>query len=125
MRKTTLMLFIFAYLLFMLGAVLAYIENGSELSFWVLSMGIAIDLTLLVLPIFGASKLKLHLQKSKPNLYWGLAAHLLAILLALASIPIRFLSFITLFEIMLAFAILLYSLSIVFFSKFRRTHQEQ
>ena len=125
MRKTTLMLFIFAYLLFMLGAVLAYIENGSELSFWVLSMGIAIDLTLLVLPIFGASKLKLHLHNSKPNSYWGLTAHLLAILLALASIPIRFLSFITLFEIMLAFAVLLYSLSIVIFSKFRRTHQEQ
>ncbi len=125
MRKTTLMLFIFAYLLFMLGAVLAYIDNGSEFSFWVLSMGIAIDLTLLVLPIFGASNLKLHLHNSKPNSYWGMAAHLLAILLALASIPIRFLSFFTLFEIMLAFAILLYSLSIVIFSKFRRTHQEQ
>lgn len=117
MRKTTLLLYLLAYSLFLLGAVLAYIENGSELSFWVLSIGIAIDLTLLILPVFGESRLRLNLRQGKPTSGWGLAAHLLAILLALVSIPVRFLSLITLFHILLAFAILLYTISIIIFAK--------
>ncbi len=121
MRKTTLPWYLLAYLLFMVGAVLAYIENGSELAFWIMCMGIAIDLTMLVLPILGASQHKIRLRTGKPALRWGFVCHILGILLAIFSIPVRFLSYIFEFHLLLAAAMILISYSILVFSK--HTHK--
>lgn len=117
MRKSTLPLYMLAYLLFLVGAVLAFIENGSELAFWIMVMGIAIDLTLLILPIFGAASLKIQPQQAKPSLFWGFACRILAIALALSSIVVRFFSRIILFQIMLGSAILLYTISVFIWTK--------
>jgi hypothetical protein len=117
MRKSTNLWYLLAYLFFLVGAVLAYVENGSELAFWIMSMGIAIDLTLLILPVFGASKLKINLRRGSPSLRRAFACHILAILLALGSIPVRFLSYNLFFHLLLAVAILLWSLSMLAFGK--------
>lgn len=118
--KPDLTWYFLAYLLFMVGAFLAHFESGSELSLWVVSFGLALDLALLLLALFGKSSLKIIRKGSPFILKWAVFAHILALLLCLLSIPVRFLSYIFQFHGLLALSQLLWSYSIIIFRRHAR-----
>jgi len=98
-----------AYILFLGGAVLAYLENGSELSFWILGFGIALEVSLLLLGLFGSERIKFLLRKGKSLSIIAIIAQVLALLISLFAIPVRFLSYINAFTWLLALSLLLWT----------------
>lgn len=98
-----------AYILFLGGAVLAYLENGSELSFWILGFGIALEVSLLLLGLFGSERIKFLLLKGKSLSIIAIIAQVLALLISLFAIPVRFLSYINAFTWLLALSLLLWT----------------
>ena len=98
-----------AYILFLGGAVLAYLENGSELSFWILGFGIALEVSLLLLGLFGSERIKFLLRKGKSLSIIAIIAQVLALLISLFAIPVRFLSYINTFTWLLALSLLLWT----------------
>lgn len=116
--------YLFCWLLFITGCVLVIIENGSELSFWIVSFGIVIDLVLLTLPIFDAPILKLPLGKGDSGMGWAMALHLVGIILAIVAIPVRFLSFFLAFQIIMIFSIITWTASLILFLKHPKKRME-
>jgi hypothetical protein len=105
--------------LFVCGAILTYIENGSELSFWIVSFGLSLGGTLLLLPVFGMQSRKINVGKSNNQLVLAVIFHVLAILIALVSYPFRFLSYVLLFQVMMGIALILWTIAIIIYIKKR------
>ena len=109
LSKAARFLSVVAYVLFLGGAVLAYLENGSELSFWILGFGIALEVSLLLLALFGSPRIKFSLRQGKVLAIIALIAQVLALLISLFAIPVRFLSYINAFTWLLAASLLLWT----------------
>ena len=82
MKKTSLApaewLFSLSFMLYLIGSSLAHIENGSELSLWLMTFAIILTIATTLLPVAGIRWLRLERQGSR----WGLG---IATLLQVAS----------------------------------------
>lgn len=114
-----------AYILFMTGACLAHIENGSELSLWITSFGLALDATLLALSILGTHKPRITFKDIPFIQKLAGIIHIIAPLVCLLSFALRFMTQITAFHWLLALSQILWSLSIITFFFNRHTPASQ
>lgn len=77
MKKTSLApaewLYSLSFLLYLIGSSLAHIENGSELSLWLMSFAVVLALATTLLPVAGIGWLRLQKQGSR----WGLGIAML------------------------------------------------
>ena len=123
MSKPNRVSYSIAYILFMAGACLAHIENGSELSLWIASFGLALDAALLTLSVLRTHKPRTNFKGITFNRKLAGLLHILALPICLLSFAARFMTQIIAFHWLLALSQALCSLSIIIFFFNRHTHQ--
>jgi len=109
-----MVLYFLAYVLFMLGAVLALINSGYELSLWFIGLGWVLEVTLNLLVWLKSPKV-LRLARDG----WQKAAHILALMVIPVMMIFRIKADLRPFMLLLILAVILWSLSLI---NLKRSH---
>ena len=109
-----------AYGLFMLGAVLALINFGYELSLWFLGLGWALEVTLNLL-----LALKSHKVPRLARTGWQKAAHILALVGVPVMMLFRMKADMLIFGLLLIGCVVLWSISLLNLHRVRSEPQEE
>jgi hypothetical protein len=80
---------IVAYCFFLFGAAKSFRENGSAAAVWIMTAGIALDMLLSFLPMFGVKSLGADIKTMNSMLIFAIAAGLLVWILYFIALVMR------------------------------------